>query len=127
MLPPDGRDKHHWSQVVINRDEFQIWLLAQLGVSEAAYLDYVVSVRRYRDKFVAHLDADNTMHIPMLDIAQRAVVFYHQHLISEEVDDPLATFRLLPASSEELTIYLDQHSRAAVFTYDRVLPASTGK
>lgn len=118
----DGRDKHHWSQIATKPTDFQPWLLAQLGVQETAYLEYVASVRRYRDKFVAHLDSDNTMDIPLLDIAERAVFFYHQHLVAQEVEDPVQVFRPLPASSEELTTYFEHHCRAAAFTYDRILP-----
>lgn len=118
----DGADKHHWSRVVTDPDAFRIWLLTQLALDEAAYSDYVTSVRRYRDKFVAHLDSDNVMDIPLLDVAERAVFFYHQHLIAREVDDPVQVFRPLPASSEELTLYLEHHSRAAAYTYDTILP-----
>lgn len=118
----DGADKHHWSRVVADPQAFRRLLLIQLDLDEAGYAAYVTSVRRYRDKFVAHLDSDNVMEIPMLDIAERSVFFYHQHLIAQEVSDPLQVFRPLPASSEELTTYFEHHCRAAAYTYDRILP-----
>lgn len=118
----DRGDKHHWSCIVTDPAAFQPWLLGQLGVEDAVYSDYVISVRRYRDKFVAHLDSDNTMDIPLLDIAARAVFFYHQHLVAQEVADPVQVFRPLPASREELTFYFEHQSRAAEYTYGRILP-----
>lgn len=118
----DRADKHHWSRIVADLDAFKPSLLARLGMEEAAYSDYVTSVRRYRDKFVAHLDSDNVMDIPMLDIAERAVFFYHQHLTTQEVSDPLQVFRPLPSSSAELTLYFEHHCRAAAHTYNEVLP-----
>lgn len=118
----DSADKHHWSRVVDDPNAFKIWLLTQLALDEAAYSDYVTSVRRYRDKFVAHLDSGNVMEIPALDIAERAVFFYHQHLTTQEVGDPMQVFRPLPSSSVELTLYYEHHSRAAAHTYDEVLP-----
>ncbi|MBD8066670.1 hypothetical protein IC608_14445 [Devosia sp. PTR5] len=118
----DQRDKHHWSQIVTAPEAFGPWLLAQLRVGHPEFTDYVTSVRRYRDKFVAHLDSDNTMDIPTLDIAERAVFFYHQHLISHEVADPTQVFHPLPASGRELTTYFEQHDSAARHIYDRVLP-----
>jgi len=118
----DKRDKHHWSQIVTAPEAFSHWLLAQLRMDQPEFTDYVTSVRRYRDKFVAHLDSDNTMDIPMLDIAERAVFFYHQHLTSREVADPIQVFHPLPASGKELTTYFEQHGNAARHTYDRILP-----
>ena len=41
-------------------------------------------MRRYRDKFIAHLDSDYTMLIPTLDIAKKAVRFYHAHVVNHE-------------------------------------------
>lgn len=118
----DSADKHHWSRIVTDPDTFKHWLLTRLRIEEAAYSDYVTSVRRYRDKFVAHLDSDHVMDIPMLDIAERAVFFYHQHLTTQEVNDPLQIFRPLPSSSSELSLYFEHHSRAATHTYNVVLP-----
>tara|TARA_R110002020_G_scaffold161283_2_gene346231 strand:- start:4584 stop:5105 length:522 start_codon:yes stop_codon:yes gene_type:complete len=118
----DGADKHHWSRVVTDPDAFLRQLLIHLGLGEPGYAAYVTSVRRYRDKFVAHLDSDKVMDIPMLDIAERAVFFYHQHLTTQEVGDPMQVFRPLPSSSAELALYYEHHCRAAAHTYDEVLP-----
>lgn len=39
---------------------------------------------RYRDKFIAHLDSDEVMNIPGLDIAKKAVWFYYAYVVAEE-------------------------------------------
>jgi hypothetical protein len=41
-------------------------------------------MRQYRDKFLAHLDSDEVMNIPALDIAKRAVWFYHAYVVQHE-------------------------------------------
>lgn len=44
----------------------------------------IKAMRHYRDKFVAHLDTDLIMQIPMLDTAQSSVWFYHAYLVQHE-------------------------------------------
>jgi hypothetical protein len=41
-------------------------------------------MRRYRDKFVAHLDSDAKMDIPPLAAALAANSFYHGHIVRAE-------------------------------------------
>ncbi len=41
-------------------------------------------MRRYRDKFLAHLDSDEVMNIPSLEIAKNAVRFYHTYIVQHE-------------------------------------------
>ncbi len=41
-------------------------------------------MKRYREKFVPHLDTKRTMFIPTLDFAKRAVWFYHGQIITNE-------------------------------------------
>ena len=41
-------------------------------------------MRRYRDKFVAHLDSDPKMDIPLLTAALAADIFYHGHIVRAE-------------------------------------------
>ncbi len=54
-------------------------------MSRANFDKYIAEMRDYRDKFVAHLDHDHTMQIPMLDTAHASVSFYHAHLVTNEV------------------------------------------
>jgi len=41
-------------------------------------------MRTYRNKFVAHLDAERVMQIPALDIAYESVEFYFSYLTNNE-------------------------------------------
>jgi hypothetical protein len=41
-------------------------------------------MRNYRDKFLAHLDSDEVMNIPGLEIAKRTVWFYYSHVARHE-------------------------------------------
>ena len=50
------------------------------------FAECIRSIRRYRDKFVAHLDDEPVMHIPVLRTAQKAVVFYHTYVVSTEAE-----------------------------------------
>ena len=50
---------------------------------DAAFTAYIGIIRRYRDKFVAHLDSDHEMYVPPLDTAKEFEYY---------VDSPLAQF-----------------------------------
>ena len=41
-------------------------------------------MRYYRDKFVAHQDSEYIVILPTLDVAKKAVWFYHAHLVNHE-------------------------------------------
>jgi hypothetical protein len=80
----DVRDRHHWSKIVADRAGFEAALLAHLGLDAAAFREEIKTMRRYRDKFLAHLDSDYTMHIPALNVARAAVWFYHAYVANHE-------------------------------------------
>lgn len=92
----DSNDKHHWSRIVGKSDDFWSALVKNLGVTKDAFDDYEAAMRRYRDKFVAHLDSDEVMDIPDFDLAERSVAFYHSHLVSKEVEDTAMVLKGLP-------------------------------
>jgi hypothetical protein len=46
---------------------------------------YLDAMRDYRDKFVAHLDSERVVNIPILDVAKSSVEFYHAYLPSYEI------------------------------------------
>ncbi len=66
-------------------------MLKHIGETEEQFESYVKEIRHYRDKFLAHLDDDLVMQIPMLDSAKLAVEFYHTNAIGSAItDDDLA-------------------------------------
>lgn len=82
----DSNDKHHWSKIVSDPAQFKTQLLEHLGIDEAAFQKEIEVMRRYRDKFLAHLDSDEVMNIPALEIAKKAVWFYHSYVVEHEAE-----------------------------------------
>jgi hypothetical protein len=82
----DPKGKHHWSKIVSDSARFETQLLHHLGIDEAAFQKEIGVMRQYRDKFIAHLDSDEVMNIPALDIAKKAVWFYHAYVVQHEAD-----------------------------------------
>jgi hypothetical protein len=80
----DKNGKHSWTKVVTDSARFERELLHRLSVTSAEFSHYVVEMRVYRDKFLAHLDDLPVMNIPFLDRAYSAVEFYHRHIVSRE-------------------------------------------
>jgi hypothetical protein len=64
-------------------DRFEADLYATLGVTAAEFDDLSAKVKRYRNKFVAHLDEKRTMHRPMLEQQRKAIEFLFERLPPE--------------------------------------------
>lgn len=62
-------------------------------------------MRDYRNKFLAHLDSDAVMHIPLLDSAQASVRFYHRIVVAEAQAGDLTG---LPDTPEKLQLGYQQ-------------------
>ena len=82
----DEKDKHFWRNVVTDPPAFEASLLAHLEMTASDFVDLAKKMRRYRDKFVAHLDSDAKMDIPLLTAALAADRFYHGHIVRAEAD-----------------------------------------
>jgi hypothetical protein len=80
----DDKDKHFWRNVVADPTAFEASLLVNLEMTESDFADLTKKMRRYRDKFVAHLDSDAKMDIPRLTAALAANSFYHEHIVTVE-------------------------------------------
>jgi len=80
----DPQGKHHWNKIVSDPVGFKRELLNHLGIDEAAFQAEIEAMRKYRDKFLAHLDSENVMQIPVLDVAKNAVWFYHSYIVQHE-------------------------------------------
>ena len=64
----DPKGKHNWRKVVPDRDQFLENLYEVTGVTEGEFKAKRRETKKYRDKFVAHLDDDLRMYVPELDI-----------------------------------------------------------
>jgi hypothetical protein len=80
----DEEDKHFWRNAVTDPPAFEASLLAHLGMTASDFVDLAQKMRRYRDRFVAHLDSDAKMDIPRLTAALAANSFYHGHIVRAE-------------------------------------------
>lgn len=72
--------KHHWRKLVPDEALFRTSLLLELSMSEKSFARYVACIRKYRDKFVAHLDEELVMYIPHMRIARKSVAFLFNYL-----------------------------------------------
>ena len=82
----DKHAKHHWSKSVSDTGAFLQGLYAHLGIDAAAFEVLRLQVRRYRDRFVAHLDADNRFDVPPLQPIIDSTRFLYNYLIENEDD-----------------------------------------
>lgn len=82
----DKKGKHHWSKVVTRQDEFERQLLERLRMTSGEFEAYIKVMRRYRDKFVAHLDDSPIMYLPWLRPAKSSVALLHDYLLANEDD-----------------------------------------
>src|SRR4029434_10474685 len=60
----DYSEKHHWKRVVQYAKQFTTGMFSALGISQDDLDQCWKSIRSYRNKFVAHLDNEDTMNIP---------------------------------------------------------------
>jgi hypothetical protein len=80
----DSRGKHYWEKAISDPTTFKSGLLQDLELTEAEFNAYVVEMRTYRDKYVAHLDSVERFNIPKLDIAKDSVVYLYNYLLARE-------------------------------------------
>lgn len=80
----EPKGKHHWRRIVGDQALFSAHLLAAVKMTQAEFDQYIVVMRTYRDKFVAHLDEEEVMNIPALRPAQRAVTALYTHVRTHE-------------------------------------------
>jgi hypothetical protein len=80
----DTRGKHFWRKAISDEVTFQEGLLVELGLTETEFEDYVNQMRTYRDKFIAHLDSEEIMHIPLLQTAVNSIEYLYDYLLKNE-------------------------------------------
>ena len=84
----DRKSKHSWAKVLTDPSRFEAELLSHLGISPSELEGYVDEIRKYRDKWVAHLDDLHRTDIPSLERARAAVNFYHHYIVLHEARAP---------------------------------------
>ena len=85
----DKRALHCWRKVVVDPSSFLPQLYSDCGASKRDWDEYVCGMREYRNKFLAHLDKKNLMHIPEMDLAQFAIYYLYDTMRAEQIDGVL--------------------------------------
>lgn len=109
-----------WRNVISEPTAFEDKLFEQLRISRRDLDELTVEMRRYHNKFVAHLDEDRTMFIPQMDLALRTVYFYVDYLI--EVEAAPGDLAGLVTESRTLRDGFKQCSDEASEIFRRALP-----
>lgn len=80
----DTRGKHYFGKVVSDATAFKAGLLSSLQATDVDFDQYIAQMRNYRDKFIAHLDDQNKMHIPSLTIAKKSTIYLYDYLVANK-------------------------------------------
>jgi hypothetical protein len=116
----DLKGKHCWRKVVSTDKlaEFEAGLHRHVGMSTPEWDTYLDEMRRYRDKFVAHLDNDRMMRPPSLDPAKSAVEFYHSHIVATEA--PAGRLTGLVDNADRMSAAYEQEKALAAGIFARI-------
>jgi len=75
------KEKHHYEHVVDDADTFRTSMLAHIGETPQEWDDYIDTMKKYRDKYVAHWDDDPDGALrPVLDIAIASAAYLLDYL-----------------------------------------------
>ncbi len=107
----DKKGKHYWENVVADKAGFKAELLKHLGIDEAAFEKEIERMRQYRDKFLAHLDSEEIMNIPDLEIPKKAAWFYYAYLVANETTE--GNFIGFDADLDGLYVRMEREAEAA--------------
>ena len=108
----DRAGMHHWRKSVTNQDKLMVALLAHIRCSEDGYRAYAISIKTYRDTFVAHLDEANDVNVPKMSIARLSTQFLYKWLLSNE--DDCNAFHGAPPRPEEFYLLSLAHARKSL-------------
>lgn len=92
-------EKHHWKNIVSNKTLFRENMLKSIGIELKDLKKHWKKVLTYRNKFLAHLDSNEIMHIPTIENTLKTAIFYYSYLYTHHNTDGL--FSRLPADLEK--------------------------
>ena len=91
-------------------------MLHKCKVAELELESLKKEMRRYRDKFVAHLDSDKTMYIPSnLTLAQKCVEYLYDYIIANEDEGDF--FNDVTSNASD---FFEHHLRYGKTEYERL-------
>jgi hypothetical protein len=112
----EKKGKHRWSRIVAD-PEFERKLLLRLGLTADEFEGYVEQMWFYRSKFIAHLDDERTMNIPLMRVARKSIAFLYDHL--RQVEDKTNALRDVQQSAEQFYRFWFGQGRQAYFEHDQ--------
>ena len=80
----DNKAYNSWRKVVVDPDSFLPQLISDFGATHKDWDLYLIKMRTYRDKFLAHLDREKRMHIPPMDLAEFATRYLYDTMRAEQ-------------------------------------------
>ncbi len=104
---------------------FEFELFTALNCSRTDFENLRVKMREYRDKFLAHLDSEFTMHVPELGVAEASAKFYHEYLVANEASP--GDLVGLPDSTETLSKGYEESEAEAALAYRFLENQSSGE
>ncbi len=112
----DLRSKHYWGKIISDTQTFYAGMIHKLKVADAELESLKKEMRRYRDKFVAHLDSDKTMYVPSnLTLAQKSVEYLYDYIIANEDEGDF--FNDAPSNAKA---FFEQHLRYGKTEYKKL-------
>ncbi len=83
----DKKGQHHWEKAISDQTAFSTGLIRAVNQTQGEFDEYIAKMKKYRDKFIAHLDEENVMDIPALSVAHSSVAFLYDYLLANEEED----------------------------------------
>lgn len=114
----DRKGQHRWNHIVrtdAEQKQFLAQLFPAIGITDEGWKQYVEQMRAYRDNFIAHLDANDEIHVPTLETALRSAFFLYEHMLAHA---PAGTFNMphrvkLPLDLQAYYAECQEEARAA--------------
>ena len=72
--------KHHWSKVFKNRQEWSQLFLAHMNLSSKQFHKELSKIKKYRDRYVAHLDDPIPTNYPLTEIMLTSASYLYDAL-----------------------------------------------
>ncbi len=90
ILFADQKGKHHWLKAFKTKDNLVNGLYQSIAMTESAFNDELLKVKRYRDKYLAHLDnpAPAPLFYPKTEFMLKSAKHIFETLKSNEQTKP---------------------------------------
>lgn len=76
--------KHHWSRTFKDKKEWTEGFFNHMGMTSKAFSTELIKIKKYRNKFVAHLDDPIPMNYPLTDFMLKSASYLYDALRTNE-------------------------------------------